>query len=89
MRPLVPTGDDAMRKLVSAWAEKHKVDVQLDFLAGKFTVTRAAEAQSRSGHDVYAFDQWAVQQYADNLDPVDDVMQRLITKYGKLGRAYE
>lgn len=61
----VPTGDDAMRKLVGVWAEKNKVDVQLDFLAANFIVTRAAEAQSRSGHDVYAFDQWAVQQYAE------------------------
>ena len=29
----VPTGDDAMRKLVGAWAEKNKVDVQVDFLS--------------------------------------------------------
>jgi ABC-type glycerol-3-phosphate transport system substrate-binding protein len=48
----VPTGDDAMRKLVNDWAEKNKVDVQLDFLAANLVVTRAAEAQSRSGHDV-------------------------------------
>jgi ABC-type glycerol-3-phosphate transport system substrate-binding protein len=85
----VPTGDVAMKKLVDAWAEKNKVDVQLDFLSANLIVTRAAEAQARSGHDVFAFDQWAVQQYADSLDPIDDVMQRLIGKYGKLGRAYE
>ena len=52
-------------------------------------ITKAAEAQAKTGHDVYAFDQWTVQQYADSLDPVDDVMQRLIAKYGKLGHAYE
>ena len=88
----VPTGDAAMKKLVDAWAEKNKVDVQLDFLASvgiKIQITMAAEAQARTGHDVYAFDQWTVQQYADSLDPVDDVMQRLIAKYGKLGHAYE
>ena len=88
----VPTGDAAMKKLVDAWAEKNKVDVQLDFLSGvgsKINITMAAEAQAKTGHDVYAFDQWTVQQYADSLDPVDDVMQRLIAKYGKLGRAYE
>src|SRR6516164_8212416 len=85
----VPTGDAAMKKLVDAWAEKNKVEVQLDFLAANLIVTRAAEAQARSGHDVFAFDQWAVQQYVDSLDPVDDVMQRLIAKYGKLGHAYE
>src|ERR1700722_5639321 len=85
----VPTGDVAMKKLVDAWAEKNKVDVQLDFLSANLIVTRAAEAQARAGHDVFAFAHWAVQQYADSLDPIDYVMQRLIGKYGKLGRAYE
>ena len=88
----VPTGDDAMKKLVNAWAEKNKVDVQLDFISSigyKIQITMAAEAQARTGHDVYAFDQWTVHQYAEKLDPVDDVMARLIAKYGKLGRAYE
>jgi ABC-type glycerol-3-phosphate transport system substrate-binding protein len=49
----------------------------------------AAEAQAKTGHDIYAFDQWTVQQYADSLDPVDDVMTPLIAKYGKLDHAYE
>ena len=88
----VPTGDAAMKKLVDDWAEKNKVAVELDFLTGvgmKINITMAAEAQAKTGHDIFAFDQWTVQQYADSLDPMDDVMQRLIGKYGKLGRAYE
>ena len=88
----VPTGDAAMKKLVDDWAEKNKVAVELDFLTGvgmKINITMAAEAQAKTGHDIYAFDQWTVQQYADSLDPMDDVMQRLIAKYGKLGHAYE
>jgi ABC-type glycerol-3-phosphate transport system substrate-binding protein len=88
----VPTGDAAMKKLVDAWAEKNKVAVQLDFIpsvGSKINITMAAEAQARTGHDVYAFDQWTVHQYSDKLDPVDDVMGRLMAKYGKLGRAYE
>jgi ABC-type glycerol-3-phosphate transport system substrate-binding protein len=88
----VPTGDDAMRKIVAAWAEKNKVDVEVDFISSigsKINITMAAESQAKSGHDVYAFDQWTVHQYADSLDPVDDVMQKLIAKYGKLGHAYE
>ncbi len=28
-------------------------------------------------------------QYADSLDPVDDVMKPLMAKYGKVGHAYE
>jgi ABC-type glycerol-3-phosphate transport system substrate-binding protein len=88
----VPTGNAAMKKLVDDWAEKNKVVVQLDFLpsvGNKNLITMAAEAQAKTGHDVFAFDQWNVQAYADGLDPVDDVMERLIAKYGKLGHAYE
>ena len=88
----VPTGDVAMKKLVDVWAEKNKVDVQLDFLTSigmKINITMAAEAQAKTGHDVFAFDSWTVQQYADSLTPMDGVMQRLIAKYGKLGHVYE
>src|SRR5262245_35169729 len=88
----VPTGTPAMQKLIEGWAEKNKVEVQADFFTstgGKINITQAAEAQSKTGHDVFAFDQWTVHQYADSLTPVDDLMDRLIAKYGKLGRAYE
>jgi ABC-type glycerol-3-phosphate transport system substrate-binding protein len=88
----VPDGSPAMRKIIEAWAEKNKVEVQVDMISSvgsKINITMAAEAQAKTGHDVYAFDSWTVQQYADDLEPVDDVMQRLIAKYGKLGRAYE
>jgi ABC-type glycerol-3-phosphate transport system substrate-binding protein len=88
----VPTGDPALRKLAEAWAEKNKVELQLDFLTSigsKINITMAAEAQAKTGHDVFAFDSWTVQQYGDSLTPMDDVMKRLIAKYGKLGHAYE
>ena len=88
----VPAGNDAMRKLVAAWAEQNKVDVQLDFLTAignKINITMAAEAQAKTGHDIYAFDMWSVHEYAEVLDPVDDIMKVFIEKYGKLGRAYE
>jgi ABC-type glycerol-3-phosphate transport system substrate-binding protein len=88
----VPTGDAALKKLVDAWAEKNKVEVQLDFLTAigeKINITMAAEAQARTGHDVYAFDMWTVHEFADKLTPVDDVMKTLTDKYGKVGHAYE
>lgn len=88
----VPSGNDAMRKVVAAWADKNKVDVQLDFLTAignKINITMAAEAQAKTGHDVYAFDMWSVHEYADQLEPVDEIMKRFIAKYGKIGRAYE
>jgi ABC-type glycerol-3-phosphate transport system substrate-binding protein len=88
----VPAGNDAMRKMVGEWGEKNKVDVQLDFLTAvgnKIMITMAAEAQAKTGHDIYAFDMWSVHQYADMLDPMDDIMKVFIEKYGKIGYAYE
>ena len=88
----VPAGNEAMRKVVGAWSEKNKVEVNLDFLTAvgnKITITMAAEAQAKTGHDIYAFDMWSVHQYAEQLDPVDDIMKVFIEKYGKIGRAYE
>ena len=88
----VPSGNAALKKLVDAWAEKNKVDVQLDFLTGvgeKINITMAAEAQARTGHDVYAFDMWTVHEFADKLVPVDDLMKELTGKYGKVAKAYE
>ncbi|HQT76900.1 MAG: ABC transporter substrate-binding protein [Rhodospirillales bacterium 20-64-7] len=88
----VPAGNAAMTKVVDAWAQKNKVQVELDFLTAignKINITMAAEAQARTGHDVYAFDMWSVHEYADQLDPVDDIMQAFIAKYGKIGHAYE
>ncbi|HVZ07544.1 ABC transporter substrate-binding protein [Rhodopila sp.] len=88
----VPGGNDAMRKVVAAWADKNKVDVQVDFLTAignKINITMAAEAQAKTGHDIYAFDMWTVHEFADSLVSVDDLMKTFISKYGKIGRAYE
>ncbi len=88
----VPAGNAAMRKLVNAWAEKNKVEIQLDFLTAigsKINITMAAEAQARTGHDVYAFDMWTVQEFAEKLEPVDDVVNGLTGQYGKIAGAVE
>jgi ABC-type glycerol-3-phosphate transport system substrate-binding protein len=88
----VPTGDAALKKLVDAWAEKNKVEVQLDFLTAigeKINITMAAEAQAQTGHDVYAFDMWTVHEFSDKLTPVDDIMKTLTGQYGNVGKAYQ
>ena len=88
----VPAGNDAMRKVVNAWAEKNKVEVELDFLSAignKIYLTMAAEAEAGTGHDVFAFDQWTVQQWHDKLIPMDDVMTSLMTKYGPVGQGID
>ncbi|MGA9866141.1 MAG: extracellular solute-binding protein [Acetobacteraceae bacterium] len=81
----VPAGNDAMRKVVAIWAEKNHVEVQLDFLSAignKIDLTMGAEALAKTGHDIFAFDQWTVHQWSDELEPVDDVMAKLIAENG-------
>ena len=87
----VPTADPAMKRLAVEWGKQNNVEIRLDFLAegSRITNAMAAEAKAKAGHDVFSFDAWTVQQHADELLPVDDVMQGLIGQYGKLGEAFE
>ena len=81
----VPGANDVMHKQVSAWAEKNKVEVNADFITssgGKLQLTPAAETQAKAGHDVMTFVNWDVQNYAEHLDPVDEVVQRLVAANG-------
>jgi ABC-type glycerol-3-phosphate transport system substrate-binding protein len=53
----VPNANGATETLVKEWAEKEKVDVQIDFITSqgnKLLLTTAAEAQAKSGHDILA-----------------------------------
>ena len=82
----VPGGTEAMRKQVMAWAVTNKVDVTADFITSqgnKLLLTAAAEGQAQTGHDFIPFLQWDTIAYADQLEPVDDVINPLIGKYGK------
>src|SRR5215468_9418242 len=57
----VPGANKTMTDLVNEWAEREKVEVQLDFIASqgnKLVVTIAAEAQARFGHDFLAMPTW-------------------------------
>jgi ABC-type glycerol-3-phosphate transport system substrate-binding protein len=81
----VPAGNEVMRRQVQAWAEKTKVDVQADFITSvgsKNLLTLAAEEQARTGHDIQTFPTWEVQNHATSLEPLDDVMKRLMDTYG-------
>src|SRR5215469_11195575 len=80
----VPGGNDAMTKQINAWAQKNQVDVTTDYMSAgnKLVITAAAEEQAKTGHDAIAMAVWEVQNHARALEPVDDVVQRLIAKYG-------
>ena len=88
----VPAGNDVMKKQVAAWSDKTKVEVQADFITSvgnKLLLTIAAEAQAKTGHDVLAFATWGALNYADSLQPVDDVMERLTDQFGPTSRVCE
>ena len=88
----VPGGNDVMQKQVNAWADKNKVEVTADFITGngnKLLMTGAAEAQAKTGHDVYTFYNWEVFNQHESLLPLDDVMKHLTDKYGAVDATAE
>src|SRR5216684_8729902 len=57
----VPNANDATTALIDEWAAKEKVEVQVDFITSqgnKLLLTNAAEAQAKSGHDIFALAHW-------------------------------
>src|SRR3954462_7436444 len=88
----VPNANDATQKLVSEWADKEKVEVQLDFITtqgNKLLLTGAAESQAKSGHDVLAHTSFSPARYADQLVPVNDLMDELIKANGAVNGTVE
>ena len=81
----VPGANKVMQAQVDAWSAKNKVEVTADFITttgGKLQLTPAAETLAKTGHDVMTFITWDVQNYADSLEPVDDVVKRLAAANG-------
>ena len=88
----VPAGNGIMRELCQEWGQRNRVEVQIDFITSvgnQNLLTIAAQAQSRSGHDILSFHTWEPAAKADLLEPVDDVMGRLVQKYGAITPAAE
>ena len=57
----VPVGNNIMRELCKEWGDRNRVEVQMDFITSvgnQNLLTIAAQAQSRSGHDILAFPTW-------------------------------
>ncbi len=88
----VPNANGATEKLIKEWAEKEKVDVQLDFITSqgnKLLLTTAAESQAKSGHDIIAQSTWLPARYAEQLVPMNDIMEPLIKENGNVNATVE
>jgi hypothetical protein len=86
----VPEGNEVMKQQCAAWGAKNQVEVMPDFITSngsKNILTLAAEGQAKVGHDIQQFPGWEVQNHADQMEPMDDVMKRLTEKYGAVTSA--
>src|ERR1700758_1289252 len=82
----IPKANDTMTKQVNAWAEQNKVEVSIDYITSngfKIQVTQAAEAQAKTGHDFLPFYNWEVNTYANQLEPVDDIVRTMTAQFGQ------
>src|SRR5438094_772513 len=88
----VPSANNTSKALVEEWAAKEKVEVLVDYIptqGQKLLLTIAAEAQAKSGHDILALSTWLPSDHANQLEPVDDVMEPLIKQNGTVNATVE
>lgn len=88
----VPGANEVTSAIIKEWADREKVDVKVDYITSqgnKLLLTLAVEAQSRSGHDIMEFTNWESAQYNAALEPVNDVVEKVIAKNGGIDPAVE
>jgi hypothetical protein len=88
----VPGANKTTQVMCEEWGAKEKVEVSIDYITSqgnKNLLTIAAEAQARSGHDIFAFPTWEPQAHAKDLEPVDDIMAELIKLNGAVNPTVE
>jgi ABC-type glycerol-3-phosphate transport system substrate-binding protein len=86
----VPAANVVMRAIVDDWARKNRVDVQIDFITSvgqKMLLTISAEAQAGQGHDILTVPTWYVAGFAEKLEPMDDLVARLVRQHGPVSEA--
>ncbi|OGK81681.1 MAG: hypothetical protein A2X50_12820 [Candidatus Rokubacteria bacterium GWF2_70_14] len=81
----VPGANDVLKGIVTDWGKGNRVDITIDFITSignKLQLTGAAESRAGAGHDIIAFSTWDGTFYKDKLEPMSDVAEALIKKYG-------
>ena len=88
----VPGANDVQSAIIKEWADKEKVEVKIDYITSqgnKLLLTLAAEAQAKSGHDIMEFTNWEPAQHNAALEPVNDVVEKVVAKNGPIDPAVE
>lgn len=81
----VPGANAVLKGMIEEWGRANRVEVQIDFITSvgeKLQATAAAESRAGTGHDIMAFVTWDGTKYKDKLEPVNDVAEAIIKKYG-------
>jgi ABC-type glycerol-3-phosphate transport system substrate-binding protein len=82
----VPGAADVHKEIVQEWAKKNKVDVSVDLVGPQCRDIRtivSAEARAEAGHDISAICTFDGISFKDKLEPLNDVADYLMGKYGK------
>jgi len=88
----VPGASEVLKKLCQEWAEKEKVDLNVDLITSngdKDLLTLMAEGQAKAGHDIMGLRVWYVSAQADQFVPVDEIVEPVIKQYGPIASAAE
>jgi len=88
----VPGASQVLQKMCEEWAAKEKVELKFDLITSngdKDLLTLMAEGQAKSGHDIMGLRTWYINSQAERFVPVDDIVNPLIQKYGKIATAAE
>src|SRR5271156_3644304 len=83
----VPGANNALNKLCSEWSAKNNCEVKIDYITSqgeKDKLTAAAEAKAGTGHDIMSHRDWNIRIHQNVLEPLDDVVGQLTTKYGPI-----
>ncbi|MBW1697111.1 MAG: extracellular solute-binding protein [Deltaproteobacteria bacterium] len=83
----IPGANDVSRKIIMDWGKKNGVEIKLDYITSvgfKQLTTIAAEARAKTGHDVMDLPTVETAKYTDSLEPMDDVVNAIISEYGEL-----
>jgi ABC-type glycerol-3-phosphate transport system substrate-binding protein len=88
----VPGANNTLTKLCNEWGTKNNCEVRIDYITSqgeKDKLTAAAEAQAGTGHDIMSHRDWNVRIHQNMLEPVDDVIGKLIQQYGPISPVAE
>jgi len=83
----VPGANKALTAICDEWGAKNHVEVHIDYITSvgdKDLLTASAEAQAKTGHDIFQHRAWQVQVHRDVLESMDDVVNNLTKQYGPI-----